>query len=125
MGMTREEAKAFLTDISYDLGTVGMEYLSVKDGEKMREAIETLEQEPRKGHWLTHKEYCDKNKRAGISGRVFPHRIRHTTATDALRRGMAIEQVQQLLGHERIATTLEYAKISREDVKEKHSRYII
>ena len=61
MGMTREEAKAFLTDISYDLGTVGMEYLSVKDGEKMREAIETLEQEPRKGHWLTHKEYCDKN----------------------------------------------------------------
>lgn len=47
MGMTREEAKAFLTDISHDLGTVGIEYLSVKDGEKMRDAIETLEQEPR------------------------------------------------------------------------------
>ena len=44
--MEREEAKAFLIDISYDLGTVGMEYLSVKDGEKMRDAIETLEQEP-------------------------------------------------------------------------------
>lgn len=67
----------------------------------------------------------DIGERAGISGRVFPHRIRHTTATDALRRGMAIEQVQQLLGHEKIATTLEYAKISREDVKEKHSKYII
>ena len=64
-------------------------------------------------------------ERAGISGRVFPHRIRHTTATDALKRGMAIEQVQQLLGHEKIATTLEYAKISREDVKDKHSKYII
>ena len=64
-------------------------------------------------------------ERAEIAGRVFPHRIRHTTATDALRRGMAIEQVQQLLGHEKIATTLEYAKISREDVKNKHSKYII
>ena len=50
--MTREEAKAFLTDISYDLGTMGMEYLSVKDGEKMRDAIETLEQEPKTGHWI-------------------------------------------------------------------------
>jgi len=44
--MTREEAKDFLTDISYDLGTMRMEYLSVNDGEKVREAIETLEQEP-------------------------------------------------------------------------------
>jgi len=50
--MTREEAKAFLIEISYDLGTIGVEYLSVKDGEKMRNAIETLNQEPRKGEWL-------------------------------------------------------------------------
>lgn len=64
-------------------------------------------------------------KRAEISGRVFPHRIRHTTATDALRRGMSIEQVQQLLGHEEIATTLEYAKVNREEVKEKHTKYIV
>lgn len=47
MGMTREEAKAFLTDISYDLGTMGIEYLTEKDGEKMRDAIKTLEQEPK------------------------------------------------------------------------------
>ena len=46
MKMTKEEAKTFLTDISYDLGTVSIEYLSVKDGEKMRDAIKTLEQEP-------------------------------------------------------------------------------
>ena len=64
-------------------------------------------------------------QRANITGRVYPHRIRHTTATDALRRGMAIEQVQQLLGHEEIATTLEYAKVNREDVKEKHAKYIV
>ena len=62
---------------------------------------------------------------AQIPDRVFPHRIRHTTATDALKRGMKIEQVQQLLGHENIATTLEYAKVNREEVKEKHAKYIV
>lgn len=46
MKMTKEEARAFLTNISYNLGTVDIEYLSVKDGEKMRDAIKALEQEP-------------------------------------------------------------------------------
>lgn len=45
--MTREEAKKYLMDISYEVGTIGIEYLSVKDGEKMREAIKALEQEPK------------------------------------------------------------------------------
>lgn len=44
--MTREEAKSFLIDISYKLGNMSVEYLTEKDGEKMREAIEALEQEP-------------------------------------------------------------------------------
>ena len=44
--MTREEAVQFLTKISYALGTMAVEYLSEKDGEKMREAIKVLEQEP-------------------------------------------------------------------------------
>lgn len=44
--MTREEAKSFLTDISYKLGNMAVEYLTEKDGEKMREAIKALEQEP-------------------------------------------------------------------------------
>lgn len=44
--MTSEEAKEFLTDISYKLGNMSVEYLSEKDGEKMREAIKALEQEP-------------------------------------------------------------------------------
>lgn len=42
--MTREEAKSFLTDISYKLGNMAVEYLTEKDGEKMREAIKALEQ---------------------------------------------------------------------------------
>ena len=44
--MTREEAKEFLTSISWKLGNMSIEYLSEKDGDKMREAIEVLEQEP-------------------------------------------------------------------------------
>lgn len=44
--MTNEEAKSFLIAISYDLGNMAVEYLSEKDGEKMREAIKALEQQP-------------------------------------------------------------------------------
>lgn len=44
--MTKEEAKSFLVDISYDLGNMAVEDLSEKDGEKMREAIKALEQQP-------------------------------------------------------------------------------
>ena len=42
--MTNEEAKSFLINISYQLGNMGVEYLSEKDGEKMREAIKAIEQ---------------------------------------------------------------------------------
>ena len=59
--MTKEEAKAFLIGISHDLGTVGAEFLSVKDGKKMRDAIETLSAEPQKmGRWILtpHGERC-------------------------------------------------------------------
>ena len=42
--MTREEAKSFLIDISYKLGNMSVEYLTEKDGEKMREAIKVLEE---------------------------------------------------------------------------------
>ena len=63
-------------------------------------------------------------EKAGIQGRVYPHRIRHTTATDALSRGMAIEQVQTLLGHEKTSTTLIYAKINQTGVKMESLRCI-
>ena len=43
--MTNEEAKSFLIDISYKLGNMAVEYLTEKDGEKMREAIKALEQQ--------------------------------------------------------------------------------
>lgn len=62
-------------------------------------------------------------KRAGIEN-VHPHRFRHTAATYALRRGMPVEQVQQMLGHEKVDTTLIYAKVNSESLKMNHAKYI-
>ena len=50
--MTREEAKTFLCSIAGDLGFTDIENYTCKDGEKMREAIKALEQEPKTGHWI-------------------------------------------------------------------------
>jgi len=61
-------------------------------------------------------------KRAGVTGRAHPHRFRHTFATNALNKGVPLEQVQQLLGHEQLDTTLIYAKVAREDVKYNHKK---
>lgn len=62
--MTREQAIEILTKISYALGTMAVEYLSEKDGEKMREAINVLEQEPFINKPCISKGVCheDKNK---------------------------------------------------------------
>lgn len=55
-------------------------------------------------------------KRAGVAN-VHPHRFRRTFATNKLRRGMKLEEIQQLLGHTNMDTTLIYAKIDREMLK--------
>ena len=64
-------------------------------------------------------------KRAGIGRPVYPHLIRHTTATDALNRGMNVAEVQKILGHAKLDTTMIYAKISQDSVKFNHRRYIV
>lgn len=64
-------------------------------------------------------------ERSGIGRRVFPHLIRHTTATDALERGMNVAEVQKILGHEKLDTTMIYAKVCQENVKHDHKRYIV
>ena len=56
--------------------------------------------------------------------KVHPHKFRRTLATMAIDKGMPIEQVQQLLGHQSIDTTLQYAMVNQNNVKESHSRYI-
>lgn len=55
---------------------------------------------------------------------VHPHKFRRTVATRAIDKGMPIEQVQQLLGHNQIDTTMLYAQVSQSNVKESHRKYL-
>ena len=56
--------------------------------------------------------------------KVHPHKFRRTLATKAIDKGMAIEQVKTLLGHNSIETTMEYAIVNQTNVKNSHKRYI-
>ena len=62
-------------------------------------------------------------KRLGLS-KVYPHKFRRTLATMAIDKGMPIGQLQQLLGHRRIDTTLQYAMVKQSNVKIAHRKYI-
>ena len=55
---------------------------------------------------------------------VHPHKFRRTMATAAIDKGMPIEQVQKLLGHEQINTTLRYAMVKQSNVKWAHKKYV-
>lgn len=62
-------------------------------------------------------------KACGV-GRVHPHKFRRTLATHAIDKGMPIEQVQKLLGHARIDTTMHYAMVNQRNVKASHRKYL-
>lgn len=62
-------------------------------------------------------------KRAGVTN-VHPHRFRRTCATNALNRGMPLEQVSQLLGHEKLDTTKIYCSVNQENIKMSHSKFL-
>lgn len=62
-------------------------------------------------------------KRADMQ-KVHPHKFRRTLATRAIDKGMPIEQVQRLLGHVKIDTTMHYAMVNQINVKNSHRKYI-
>lgn len=62
-------------------------------------------------------------KQLGIN-KMHPHKFRRTLATMAIDKGMPIEQLQRLLGHQRIDTTLQYAMVKQSNVKIAHRKYI-
>ena len=62
-------------------------------------------------------------KRANVE-KTHPHRFRRTGATFALRRGMPIEQVSKILGHESIETTQIYLDISEQELAQAHRKYV-
>lgn len=56
--------------------------------------------------------------------KIHPHKFRRTMATRAIDKGMPIEQVQKLLGHSQIDTTMQYAIVNQNNVKASHRKYI-
>lgn len=62
--------------------------------------------------------------RALNMGKIHPHKFRRTMATRAIDRGMPIEQVQKLLGHSQIDTTMQYAIVNQTNVKTSHQKFI-
>ncbi|MEA4909166.1 MAG: site-specific tyrosine recombinase/integron integrase [Anaerolineaceae bacterium] len=62
-------------------------------------------------------------KRADMQ-KVHPHKFRRTLATRAIDKGMPIEQVQRLLGHVKIDTTMHYAMVNQANVKNSHRKFI-
>ncbi len=62
-------------------------------------------------------------RRINVS-RIHPHKFRRTMATRAIDKGMPIEQVQKVLGHSQIDTTMQYAVVNQNYVKNSHRKYI-
>lgn len=60
---------------------------------------------------------------AGVE-HAHPHRFRRTVATSALSKGMKLEEVQAMLGHSQVSTTLIYAQVAKGNVKEAHRRFV-
>lgn len=75
------------------------------------------------GRGTVEKKVRDIGKKAGVT--AYPHKFRRTCATFALRRGMPIEQVSKMLGHESIDTTQIYLDLSEQDLKIAHKKYVI
>lgn len=63
-------------------------------------------------------------KRAGVEN-AHPHRFRRTCATMALRRGMPLELVSKMLGHEQLTTTQIYLDLSEHELEEAHRKYVV
>ena len=56
--------------------------------------------------------------------KIHPHKFRRTMATRAIDKGMPIEQVQKILGHSQIDTTMQYAMVNQSNVKSSHKKFI-
>lgn len=91
------------------------------------EALFVTERKPtvRLGRRSFEREIAKIGELAGIKRKVYPHLIRHTTATNLLNNGADLVTVQKILGHEDPATTQIYAQVSDEKVKHEYRKHLI
>lgn len=91
----------------------------------------------KKDHYMNHMFYgYDMDRTSGVElrlrrlgrklelERIHPHKFRRSMATRAIDKGMPIEQVQKILGHSQIDTTMQYAMVNQTNVKTSHQKYM-
>lgn len=69
--------------------------------------------------------FRDLSEKSNLEKKLTPHILRHTTATTGLSNGMPIDEIQKMLGHASISTTMIYAKTDIENVKASHKKFVI
>lgn len=101
-----------------------MKYLQSRNDSN--EALFVTERKPynRLGHRSIQRIFRKLGERAGIQKVVHPHLIRHTTATNMLRNGASLSEVQHYLGHDDPATTQIYIDFDRSAIKNAHNKYL-
>ena len=99
-----------------------LEYLAIRDDNNP--ALFVSERSPHRR--LTKSGVEDIVRKTGRKAGVhaFPHRFRRTAATNALNRGMPVQEVAKLLGHSKLETTMEYCTVEQESVKFHHGKYL-
>lgn len=100
-------------DLIKDVVQGMLPYLNNAQSEKLQEVL---------SYALAKYEVTENQNRENNS--EHPHKFRRTLATMAIDKGMPIEQLQQLLGHRKIDTTLQYAMVKQSNVKIAHRKYI-
>ncbi len=79
----------------------------------------------RLGRRAIEKTFTELGIKAGLPKKLFPHLMRHTTATHMLQGGATLEEVQNYLGHDSPATTQVYTQISTDAIKQSHLKHVI
>lgn len=90
------------------------------------EALFVTERQPynRLSHRMMQQVFNVLGKRAGLQKRVYPHLLRHTTATSMLNNGASLAEVQKYLGHSSPSTTQVYAQLDTEALQQSHKRHL-
>lgn len=99
-----------------------LEYLDCRDDRDPALLVKTKFPHERMSIQSVEKVLKNIGEKSGVQD-VHPHRFRRTLATNLLNKGMTLEQVQNILGHSKIETTLIYAKIDRSETKRAHQKY--
>jgi len=100
-------------------------YLSLREDNNAALFVGEREPHERLGRRAIQKVFSTLGKRAGIQKRVYPHLLRHTTATSMLNNGASLAEVQNYLGHNSPATTQIYAQLNTEAIQQSHKKHLV